>query len=265
MKAATLGAVVLVGCLLAANRAWTADGSQVAAQDVPIAGNHAHEIDQAVPAKPRVAPKKSHRVLIWNTPDHLIEKDPHKGYCTPYGNYAMKTLGAKTGAFEPVPGNDVGVFLPDSIRQFDGIILNNACGDWIVPSDEAMKKMTGRGDRTAVEALLRRGFSEWLTNGGGVVAYHYALGANRAWPEFARMMGARLGGHPWNEEVGVLVEEPAHPLVAAFGGRGFRFHDELFQFAEPPYRSRRPQGALPWNARGLRGLVTTGKMAQEGR
>ncbi|MBE3096250.1 MAG: ThuA domain-containing protein [Planctomycetes bacterium] len=213
-------------------------GGLAAGQDVLIPRNQAQQIEQAVPAKPRAAPRKPHRVLIWNTPDHLLEKDPHKGYCTPYGNHAMKTLGTKTGAFEPVASSDVSVFLPDNIRPFDGIILNNACGDWIVPSEEALKKMAGHGDRAAVEALLRRGFSEWLANGGGVAAYHYALGANRSWPEFARMMGARLGGHPWNEEVGVQVEEPAHPLVAAFEGRGFRFHDELFQFADPYDRSK---------------------------
>ncbi len=213
-------------------------GGFAAAQDVPIPGNHAQQIEKAVPAKARVAPKKPRRVLIWNTPDHLLAKDPHKGYCTPYGNHAMKALGTRTGAFEPVAGNDVSLFLPENIRKFDGIILNNAAGDWIVPSDEAVKGLAAHGDRAAVEALLRRSFSEWLTGGGGVVAYHYALGANRSWPEFARLMGARVGGHPWNEEVGIQVEEPSHPLVAAFEGRGFRFHDELFQFTDPYDRSR---------------------------
>jgi type 1 glutamine amidotransferase len=47
------------------------------------------------------------------------------------------------------------------------------------------------------------------------------------------MLGAKFTGHPWNEEVGIRVEEPTHPLVAAFGGKDFRLADEIYQFGDP--------------------------------
>jgi len=213
-------------------------GAVAVAQDIPIPKNRAKQIEDAAPARPRVMPKKPRRVLIWNTPKHLLDKDPHKGYCTPYGCEAMKTLGTKTGAYTPVAGDDVTVFLPENIRQFDAIILNNACGQWITPSDEAMGKLKAYADKAAAEKALRKGFADWLTGGGGVVAYHYALGANRDWPEFHELMGGAIAGHPWNEEVGVKVEEPTHPLVAAFGGKGFRIADELFQYRPPWDRAK---------------------------
>jgi type 1 glutamine amidotransferase len=177
-------------------------------------------------------------VLIFNTPTHLLARDPHKGYCTPYGNHAMKTLGTKTGAYEPVSSNDVAVFLPESIREFHAIILNNAAGDWITPSRQAMLKLKAHGDKRAVGALLRKSILDWVNAGGGLVAYHFALGANRNWPAFGELLGGRIAGHPWNEDVGVKVEEPSHPLVAAFGGKGFRLVEEIFQYRDPFDRAK---------------------------
>jgi type 1 glutamine amidotransferase len=70
------------------------------------------------------------------------------------------------------------------------------------------------------------------------VAIHYAIGANRHWPEFQALLGATFTGHPWNEEVGVTVEEPDHPLLAAFGGKDFRLADEIYQYGDPYSRDR---------------------------
>ena len=207
-------------------------------QDIPIPKHRARQIEAAVPDKPRVAPKRPRRVLIWNTPKHLLGADPHKGYCTPYGCHAMKALGTKTGAYTPVASDDVAVFLPESLKRFDAIILNNACGNWITPSDDAMVRLKARGEKAGVEKLLRKSILDWVSAGGGVAAYHYAMGANRHWPEFALLLGGRIAGHPWNEEVGIKVEEPAHPLAAAFGGKGFRLHEEIFQYRDPFDRAK---------------------------
>ncbi len=204
-----------------------------------IPKHRAEQIRKAAPAKARVQPKKARRVLILNTPPHLMPKDPHKGYCIPYGAYAMRTLGEKTGAFTPVVSGDVSLLMPDSIKQFDAIVLNNASGAWITPGDGAMKKLKAHGDKQAVEKLLRKSLLEFIRSGGGIVAYHYAIGGNRHWPEFHQMLGATCGGHPWNEEVGVLVEEPDHPVLAAFGGKkSFRVKEEVFQFRKPYSREK---------------------------
>ena len=214
---------------------------------VPLAGraiddipkHRAEQIRKAAPDKPSVKPSKPRRVLIWNTPAHLMSKDPHKGYCIPYGARAMKTLGEKTGAFTAVVSDDLAVFLPESLKKFDTIVLNNASGAWITPSDEVAEKLKRHGDKKAIELMLRKSLLDFVRNGGGLVAYHYALGGNRHWPEFREMIGATVAGHPWNEEVGVRVEEPSHPLAKAFGGKKtFRIKEEVFQFSKPYDRTK---------------------------
>jgi type 1 glutamine amidotransferase len=213
---------------------------------LPLAGlaveaipkHRAKQIEEAVPARPRVQPKAPRRVLIWVTPEHLMPKDPHKGYNIPYAVHAMRALGEKSGAFTPVVSQDVAVFLSESLKRFDAVVLCNTSGKWIVPSDEAMKTLREHGDKEAVEQLLRASFLDWVRAGGGVMAFHFAIGGNPHWPAFHELLGARYWGHPWHEEVGVQVEEPDHPLMAAFGGKDFRLTEEIFQFREPYSREK---------------------------
>jgi type 1 glutamine amidotransferase len=197
----------------------------------------ARRIEAAVPQKARVAPKQARRVLIWNTP--FMEQSPHKGYSIPQSEYAMRMLGTKTGAFEPVVSDDVAMYLPENLQRFDAIILNNSDGPWIRPTERDMSKFRAYGaDANAVEQLLRRSLLEYVAQGGGIVAYHYAIGGNHQWPEFLELLGAGYWGHPWNEEVGVKLDEPNHPLLAAFGGRDFRIADEIFQYNDPYSREK---------------------------
>jgi len=53
-----------------------------------------------------------------------------------------------------------------------------------------------------------------------------------------KLLGAGYWGHPWNEEVGIKLDEPDHPLLAAFGGKDFRLAEEIFQFREPYSRRK---------------------------
>ena len=230
-----------------ANRGWwmaalaaglAAAAPAMAVESIPE--DQAKKIREAAPAKPRVAPKQARRVLIWNTPAHLYAKDdPHKGYCVPYGAAALETLGTKTGAFEPVVSDNLAMYLPENIKRFDAIVMNNSCGPWITPSDAAMAALKSAGDtKEAVEQTLRKSLLDYVTAGGGIVALHYAIGANGHWKEFSDLLGAKFTGHPWNEEVGIKVEEPGHPLVAAFGGKDFRIADEIYEFGDPYDRKK---------------------------
>lgn len=205
--------------------------------DDAIPEHHVKLIYDAAPEKARVEPKEPRRVLIWNTP--FMEQSAHRGYCIPYGTCAMKTLGEKTGAFQPIVSDDLSMYLPENIERFDAIVMNNSDGPWIRPRDEDFQRFRPYGENLdAVEAVLRRSLLDYVTHGGGIVAYHFAIGANRQWPEFHELLGAAYAGHPWHEEVGVRVEEPDHPLLAAFEGKNFRITEEIFQFREPYSRCR---------------------------
>ena len=210
--------------------AFAALGAQ-AAETIPA--HQAQRIRAAAPGAARLAPKKARTVLLWNTPPALMPKDPHKGYCIPYGEEAVRALGEKTGAFKTIVSDDLAIFLPERLKQFDAIVLNNSSGPWIRPADADLEKFKAHGsDPDALEELLRQSLLDFVARGGGLVAIHYAIGANRQWPEFAELLGGDFTGHPWNEEIGVKVEEPAHPLVAAFEGKNFRIADEIYEFGK---------------------------------
>ena len=202
-----------------------------------VTNQQAERIRGAVPEKATAAPKKPRRVLIWNTP--FMDKSPHKGYTIPQAEFAMKLLGERTGAYEPVVSDDVALYLPENLKKFDAIVMNNSNGPWIRPTDKDMPKFEKyAGDIDAAERLLRKSLLDWVRNGGGIVAYHHAVGGNTHWPEFQQLLGAGYWGHPWNEEVGVELDEPDHPLLAAFEGKDFRLSEEIFQFREPYSRDK---------------------------
>jgi len=192
-------------------------------------------IEAALPRKAPAEPKKPRLVLIWNTP--YMERSPHKGFSIPQGAYAMRRLGEKTGAFRSIVSDDIRLLMPDRIKRFDCIVMNNSSGPWTWPTDEAMKNFPGLS-KEEVQKRIRTGFLKYVREGGGIVAYHYSIGADRNWPEFYELLGARYWGHPWNEEVGVRVEEPDHPLLAAFEGKNFRIAEEIFQFRDPYSRRK---------------------------
>jgi type 1 glutamine amidotransferase len=202
-----------------------------------VTNQQAERIKAAIPDKACVKSKKPRKVLIWNTP--FMDKSPHKGYSIPQAEFAMKLLGEKTGAFEPVVSDNLLMYLPENLKQFDAIIMNNSNGPWIRPTEKDMEKLKAYGsDQDTVEQLLRSSLLEWVQNGGGIVAYHHAISGNSHWPEFQELLGAAYWGHPWNEEVGVELDEPGHPLVDAFEGRDFRLAEEIFQFRDPYSREK---------------------------
>jgi type 1 glutamine amidotransferase len=195
------------------------------------------KIEAAIPKAARATPQKIRRVLIWNTP--FMDKSPHKGYTIPHSEAAFRLMGQKTKVYDPVVSDDVAMFLPDNLVKYDVIVMNNSDGPWIRPTEKDMDKFKTIGsDIDAVEKILRQSLLDWVASGRGIVAIHYAIGANTHWSKFQDLLGATYSGHPWNEEVGVKVEEPTHPLVAAFGGKDFRIADEIFQFRQPYDRSK---------------------------
>ncbi|MBM4039638.1 MAG: ThuA domain-containing protein [Planctomycetes bacterium] len=233
---------------MATRRVWCAAltaaavacSSASALEEIPK--HQAKKIADAAPEKPRVTPKKPRKVLVFSTPAHIYEKgDPHKGYCVPYGAAAFQALGEKSKAFEPVMSQDLAMFLPDNLKQFDAIVMNNSCGPWMTPTDADMEKEGFKklgATKEAAEAALRKAFMDWVNAGGGIAAIHFAIAANPKWPEFGELIGGKFTGHPWNEEIGVMIDDKDSPLVAAWEGKQFRVADEIYQYGAPFDRAR---------------------------
>ncbi|MFW6189517.1 MAG: family 16 glycoside hydrolase [Planctomycetota bacterium] len=194
----------------------------VGAQSVPEEARR--RMRDAAPAGPTVEPKSPRRLLVY---------DVCNGYrhgSIPFANAALRVLGRKTGAFEVVVAHDRSVFEPETLKTFDAVCLNNTTGELFVAQKGAAV------DERAEQ--LRRSLLDFVAQGGGLVGIHAATDCSYEWPEYGKLIGAYFWGHPWNEEVGVKLDEPDHPLSAAFGSRGFSVADEIYQFRAPYSRAR---------------------------
>jgi len=181
------------------------------------------QIEAALPAKAPAKPKKARRLLVTNLAkngDRLI-----RGHSAiPAGNYAIELMGKRTGAYEVVFSDDIEMFRPDKIGQFDAICFNNTQG--VLFSDPELKK-----------SLM--GF---ITEGHGFVGFHAAIATfvqhpvYDQWPEFGKMLGGtENGGHPWGptDSFTFKVDDPKSPINAAFKGKGTEITDEVNQVQEP--------------------------------
>ncbi|MCB1125066.1 MAG: ThuA domain-containing protein, partial [Verrucomicrobiae bacterium] len=93
---------------------------------------------------------------------------------------------------------------------------------------------------------LRDSLAEFVWRGGGLMGVHGTTvaftqwpGAIEDWPEFALMIGARGANHRENKEhVFIKLDDPGHPVNAAFNGQGWDYRDEFFRVHEPYSRDR---------------------------
>jgi type 1 glutamine amidotransferase len=77
----------------------------------------------------------------------------------------------------------------------------------------------------------------FVQGGKGIVGVHSSTDNFYNWPEAAAMMGALFAGHPWGR-CAVRLDDPQHPLLAAFGGKGFWVNDEMYKMREPYSREK---------------------------
>jgi len=181
-------------------------------------------IEKAVPERPTVMPARPHKLLVF----WLCEGFFHKSI--PVGNKALEILGKKTGAFETVITNDMSVFQPAKLEQFDAVCFNNTTG----------LKLSPERTPELCESLMN-----FVKGGKGIVGIHAATDNFNDWPEAMEMMGGKFTGHPWGAEGtwAIKIDEPNHPLNNVFEGKGFKINDEIYR-TEPPLYSRDKQLVL---------------------
>jgi hypothetical protein len=198
MKRLAMLAVLVSTVLLLYGTASAAQGS---VSDADI-----QKITAAMPDKAPARPAKMRKLLVFN-----LTKGFHHG-SIPCGATALEIMGQKTGAFETAVSDDPAVFKPDSLKAFDAVCLNNCTGD-LFTEDE-----------------LKASLLDFVKGGKGLIGIHAATDCFYKWREFGEMMGGYFDGHPWNEEVGIKIDDPASPITQAFGGEGFMVKDEIYQF-----------------------------------
>ena len=190
-----------------------------------LTANEVQKIQNAVPEKPTVRPAKPRKILVFWRCEGFYHKS------IPVVNEALKIMGRKTGAYEvTVCTDDYSIFTPAKLRQFDVVCLNNTTHLKFDP-----KKTPER-----CKALM-----DFVKSGKGIVGIHAATDNFYDWPEAMEMMGGKFTGHPWGGggTWAIKIDEPDHPLTAAFKGKGFKINDEIYR-TDPPLYSRGKQRVL---------------------
>ena len=221
----------LVALSAAALLALPASGAKAAkkpARKGPTA-EEIKKIEQAAPSRPRVKPTRPRKVLIFSVSYGYYHTS------IPYGKKAFEILGKKTGAYEPVVSDDQSLFEPASLKQFDAVVFNNANRDVFLPPDFAKLSPGKKAEAKDREARLKKSFADFLAAGGGLVATHAAVAVYRTWDEYAKIIGARFKNHPWGSgsQITVKIDEPRHPVAAAFAEPTFTYKDEVYQVTDP--------------------------------
>jgi len=182
----------------------------------------------AAPDKAQAAPRQARRLLVLGD---AAFHDP-----VPYCAKAVEILGRKTGAFETVVTGDGAWLEPARIGAFDAILLNNwhSFNPFLPATRREFLDATPekQAEMQAVEARRRRSLVEFVAGGKGLVGIHGAMVGYNNWKEYGDILGARYQAVLYMEAA-VRIDDPSHPVNAAFGGKGFRLADEFYEFREP--------------------------------
>jgi len=166
-------------------------------------------IQKALPDAAAVKPEKPRKVLVFWRCEGFFHGD---GIAA--GNKAFELMGEKTGAYTTVTSDDMAMFDPDKLNQFDAVIFNNTTALSFESPDR------------------RKALLDFVNGGKGIVGTHSSVDNFYKWPEGAAMMGALFAGHPWGEAP-VKLDDPGHRLLKAFDGKGFWVRDEMYKMKEP--------------------------------
>ena len=198
----------------------------------PVTPQQSALIEAALP-KEKLSPARPRRVLVFFRTEGFVHSS------IPVGLLALQRLGEKTGAFTTVASDDMAMFEPAKLADFDAVLFLSSTG--LKFADSAHR-----------QALL-----EFVRSGKGVAGLHAASDNFPTWPEGQALIGGVFCGHPWTsgEVSAVKLDEPKHVLNLPFGGTGFWVREEIYQISGPYSRDRqrvllsldmsKPQNARP--------------------
>lgn len=122
----------------------------------------------------------------------------------------LTKLGAESGLFTVDHSEELSALSAENLRQYRVVIFSNTTGNW---------KLTD---------AQRAEFIGWVKGGGGFIGAHAATDTNYDWPDYGDLIGGWFDGHPWHQEVGVIVEDPSHPAAEGVPPY-FTITDEIYQ------------------------------------
>ena len=157
--------------------------------------------------------KRIRRILVFYRCEGFIHTS------IPHANFALQEMARKSKAFSVDLEDEYKVFNKKNLKQYHAILFNSA----------SELKFANESQRKAILDFVR--------GGGGLIGIHGASDNFYEWDGGAEMMGGQFNGHPWtaNGTWAFKVDDPTHPLNQAFGGRGFWYQDEIYQYLPSSY------------------------------
>jgi len=70
---------------------------------------------------------------------------------------------------------------------------------------------------------------DFVKNGKAFMGVHNATDTGYDWPDYGEMLGGYFNGHPWHQEVDVIVEDTNHPATCMLNEK-FSLTDEIYTF-----------------------------------
>ena len=196
-------------------------------------------IEGLAPAKPTIKPRALRRVLVFSlSTGYYHEVIPHTAA-------VIEILGKKSGAFQTVHNNDIEVFAPKTLQEFDAVVLNNTCSVGsrrnlfldVLGNEATFDKNLGlkykyltTEQRSQRAAELENSLLDYVASGKGLVCMHGAMTMLNNSAEFSEMIGGSFDFHPRRQEITLKLVDPDHPLLAAFHGESFVHNDEPYLF-----------------------------------
>lgn len=225
----------LTGFAIAVGLCLATAGS-AAAQNRLSFDEEVRRVTAAAPAVAPAKPAKPRKVLIYTACTGFAHDS------IPIAAKAMEILGHKTLAYESVTSDDPANFDAEKLAAFDAVILALTTGEWLRGSDFKDLSAEQQAERVALEKQRQKNLLAFVSGGKGLVGIHAATDSYyERWPEFGEMIGGYFWGHPWRHvrnKVTIKIDEPNHPVAAAFKGQSFELSEEIFQFKDPYSRSK---------------------------
>jgi type 1 glutamine amidotransferase len=126
----------------------------------------------------------------------------------PFSQEMVRKLGAERGVFEATCTDDVATVDWGNLGRFDAIAFCT----------------TGELPLTAAD---RQHLIDFVRNGKAFIGIHNATDTFYEFPPYGEMLGGYFNGHPWHQEVEILVEDRDHPATRHLP-ESFRIHDEIY-------------------------------------
>lgn len=193
---------------------------------IPLTSAWIEKIEAIAPSQTRFPSSSTKNILLFSL---------HTGFehwVIPHTEEVLKILGSKSKGFAITVSKDIHQFEKASLAKYDAIVLNNTCSKpdhrhlfWDQLRTESKEDSASVMEKAQI---LESNLIEFVSQGGGLLLLHGGITTLNNSPKFSDMVGASFDYHPPQQQVEVKLENPSHPLVAAFPKEGFSHVDEPY-------------------------------------